>query len=217
MTSKKFIKIIFLTSFAILILPQLTKAAIVPDCAIAGTCQNLNSFFQVFINLAQWGLGILAILATAIIFNSGFVMIFSAGNPDKINSAKSGIMGAVLGIIIILGSWVLINGYIIILTGNPQGTIFGNHWSQLPGSGACSGQPDGSSCLDNQVCIGGLCADMNECDYWSMVENQPNNYDITQYHECLDTNEYVCDPGSERVGFCPGGAEILCCIPYQFP
>ncbi|MFA5070291.1 MAG: hypothetical protein WC528_03335 [Patescibacteria group bacterium] len=60
------------------------------------------------INILQWILGLLGLIAVVILVIAGFMWMTAAGNEDKIDKAKKMISGAVIGIIIILLAWAII-------------------------------------------------------------------------------------------------------------
>lgn len=102
---------------------------------------GFNDFVQLFINLANFGLGILAALALLVTVWGGFTMLTSMGNPEKIKEGKLTIWGGVLGISIVLTSWVLIGFFVAATTGtgnivfkDAAGGIFAR---QFFGKGSC--------------------------------------------------------------------------------
>lgn len=86
---------------------------------------GFNDFVQLFINLAQWGLGILAGLALLVMVWGGFTMLTSLGNQEKIREGKLTVWGSLLGISIVLTSWILIGFFVSALTGTGF-TLFAN-------------------------------------------------------------------------------------------
>ncbi len=81
---------------------------------IVTTTQNcgFNDFVQLFINLANWGLGILAVLALFFAIWGGIVLLTSGGNQERVREGKATIWGGFLGATIVLIAWVLI-GFIV--------------------------------------------------------------------------------------------------------
>lgn len=125
-----------------LALPVLTYAGILPDCAISkqigkDLC-NLCDIIQTGINIFRWILGILGGAALLLFVWHGFGWITSGGNKEKIEASKKALAHTVIGLAIVLGSWMIVNIVISLLTtpvGETRGigTIFDkqawNNWS----------------------------------------------------------------------------------------
>ena len=114
--------------------PDLTRIQLIPpECAqgTGKTC-DLDSFLQMFVNFAQLLLGTVAIFTLLIFVWNSFGLATSGGSPNKVEMAKKGMVGAVLGMIIVMGSWALVNTAVCILVGgnaSAECAIFGINWS----------------------------------------------------------------------------------------
>jgi len=60
------------------------------------------------INVIQWVLGILALVAVVMIIYGGILWMTAAGNEEKIAKAKKVISAAVIGLIIVLMAWAIV-------------------------------------------------------------------------------------------------------------
>jgi len=60
------------------------------------------------VNIIQWVLGILALVAVVMIIIGGFQWMTAAGNEEKIEKAKKVISAAVIGLIIVLLAWAIV-------------------------------------------------------------------------------------------------------------
>lgn len=60
------------------------------------------------VNIIQWVLGILALIAVVMIILGGFQWLTAAGNDEKIEKAKKIISAAVIGLIIVLLAWAIV-------------------------------------------------------------------------------------------------------------
>lgn len=87
-----------------------------PKVTVEKAC-GFNDFVQLFVNLASWGLAILALFGTGFFVWGGFTLLTSAGNQEKIKEGKSTLWGAVLGIFIVLTAWIFVNFIVSALTG----------------------------------------------------------------------------------------------------
>ena len=63
---------------------------------------------QVVLNIIQWVLGILALVAVIMIIIAGFQWMTAAGNEEKVEKAKKVISAAVIGLIIVLLAWAIV-------------------------------------------------------------------------------------------------------------
>ena len=72
------------------------------------------------INIINWVLGLLGIIAVVMIIYAGFQWLTAGGNEDKVSSAKKIISAAVVGLIIILLAWAIVN-FVLRTTGNVTG------------------------------------------------------------------------------------------------
>jgi hypothetical protein len=60
------------------------------------------------INVIQWVLGILALVAVVMIIFGGFTWLTAAGSEEKIEKAKKIISAAVIGLIVVLLAWAIV-------------------------------------------------------------------------------------------------------------
>ena len=73
-------------------------------------------------NLARWILSVMGWLAMIIFIWSGFGLIISLGNAERVATNKKAIIGAVLGIIIIVGAWTFVNLVLLGFVGDESTT-----------------------------------------------------------------------------------------------
>ncbi len=111
--------ILFYAATALVFVPAISQAALVPVCAATGNC-GVCDIVNVFITLGRWlimGAGGLVLL---IIVNASFGLVTSAGNPEKIGGAKKQITGAILGMLITFAAFQLVAILVMILA-TPSG------------------------------------------------------------------------------------------------
>lgn len=60
-------------------------------------------------SIVTWVLGLLALVAVIMIIIGGFMWMTAGGNDDKVGSAKKYIISAVIGLIVILAAWIIVN------------------------------------------------------------------------------------------------------------
>lgn len=125
-------KFILLFLFAALIValmlvsPVLSRAAfqLAPDCdpslppSHENAC-NISAAIKWLQRLIRDVVTVIAIpLATIMIIYGGFVIMTAGGSDEKLKRGKSIIISAVIGIVISLGSYIIITTIKAILTGN---------------------------------------------------------------------------------------------------
>jgi len=133
--------IIFIFLFSSFLTVNISSAAgILPTPSVdkcpkgyTGNCggYTLNDFVQLGVNVAQWILGIVGSLALLFFIYGGIMMIISSGKSEMVQKAKTILTNAVIGLIIVFGSWMIINFTVQVLTGG-QVNVFGNPWYSTP-------------------------------------------------------------------------------------
>lgn len=121
------------TIFGTALIPQVAHAQeyeyqedwviIPPECRGADdskTC-DLNSFVQLFVNLAIVGMKVLPYLAMIMMIWAGFNFIQSGGNPEKIQGGKKMLSSIVIGVLIVtILAWTWSYFMVFLLTGNEK-------------------------------------------------------------------------------------------------
>lgn len=102
-------KKVLLAASTLLVVPALAHAQVTIDQELGRTF-NLGTadLEATVINIVQWALGLLALVAVVMIIIGGFRWITAAGNEEKIESAKKLISAAVIGLIIVLLAWAIV-------------------------------------------------------------------------------------------------------------
>jgi hypothetical protein len=97
-------------------------AGLVP-CGNAGQPMCDTSFVAIFANgLINFLITMLGVIAVIVLVISGFQMVVSAGDPGAWKTAKERFTNIVIGIIIILAAWLVVDTIMNVLTG--QGLNF---------------------------------------------------------------------------------------------
>lgn len=86
---------------------------------------ELTDLLQVFVNLFTWGLYILSILGLLFLFIGGGTLMFSGGNEERVRTGKKVLVNTVIGILIAMSSWVIVNLALVAVLpeGKTQGGI----------------------------------------------------------------------------------------------
>ena len=112
---------------------------LIPDaCKEDAKNCGVKEFFQVLVNIFKLMLGLLGSLSLLFFVYGGFVWLFSRGNANMIQKGKDIIVGSVIGLSIVLGSWVIINFIIAVFTSTGDldfnnVRIFDKQWWNFPG------------------------------------------------------------------------------------
>ena len=73
---------------------------------------GFDNFVGLLINAYRFGLSLLAVAVLFFFIWGGFGMIIAAGRPEHIQKAKNVLKGAVVGMLIVLTAWIMVNFYI---------------------------------------------------------------------------------------------------------
>ncbi|MFH1565466.1 MAG: pilin [bacterium] len=105
-------------------------------CQKCGDC-SLCDFLTLAVNISRWILSVMGGLAMVyfIWFGIGFIMSF--GNAEKVAENKKAVIGAVVGILIIIAAWTLVNFIFISFVQNSDTTsdaVAVSVWGTIPWS-----------------------------------------------------------------------------------
>lgn len=78
---------------------------------------GLPEMVQIAINLSRILLATLGSVTLLIVVYGGFIWLTSAGSSERIQKGRKIFEGALIGFVIVIGSWVIINFVIAALTG----------------------------------------------------------------------------------------------------
>jgi len=176
--------------FTLLLIPLFANASLLPPCTDKNSpCQTGNydvcDFLWVISNFTQLILGIVGTAALLFFIYGGFLWITSGGAPGRIQQGQSIMTNTVIGIIIVVFAWVIVNFIISSFAGKT--TVIGNkkEWYQV------------CKITDNSKCVA-----------------RGEGWDCRNYQDCgLGLKSYKeCETNDNCVRFlCPGGNETVCC------
>lgn len=96
---------------ASLLVANAASAVTVEDLDTSGIGDSLilgnSNPEQLAINVVNWILGILALIAVIMILIGGFRWMTAGGNEEKVEGAKKLLIAALIGLVIILAAWGL--------------------------------------------------------------------------------------------------------------
>ena len=82
-------------------------------------------------NIIKWLLGMIFLIFAALMVHAGFGLVTSGGNPSALSAAKDKFKNALIGIVIVLSAWLIVNTIMVKLVSD--GTTAGN----ITGWGPC--------------------------------------------------------------------------------
>ncbi len=126
--------------FLILTLPYIAFGAtnpIVPQlgstCYCPGSAPDYGCILQVLQNVINAAVEFGIILSVIWIIIAGFSLMLGQGNPEALSKARTRIFNAVIGIAVILSSWIIVD-FVLKTVYNPdtafEGTVFGP-WNSI--------------------------------------------------------------------------------------
>jgi hypothetical protein len=118
--------IVAFMALAPLVVPHEAKAAFVDqflnncpaDTGVRCDGGSISSIFRLIIN---WALAIAFIAAVIVLIYGGFLYITSAGNADNATKGKTAIVNAIIGIVIIVLSYIIVQIVFRFVTGQGGG------------------------------------------------------------------------------------------------
>jgi len=96
--------ILSLTLFGLLVLP-LIVGAVTPTA----TSPSGVAFPEMLDRISDWLLGILLAIAVIFLIVAGFFFVTAQGDPDKIEKARKFVLYALIGVIVGVASYALVN------------------------------------------------------------------------------------------------------------
>ncbi len=144
MTKKKIFSLVTITLFLGIVLAFQVSAQeieILPDASGSSRCSvdengnptgvsptdcgdyAISDFLALAINISKFVFGIIGSLTLLMFVYGGVMFLISAGSADKVGQAKKIITAAVVGLLIVFGSWLIINFVFKTMGLNWQGEV----------------------------------------------------------------------------------------------
>lgn len=110
-------EIIVLTLLLNFIFLNVSQAALVTCGTVKNPCTfcHLGDLLK---NIVNWLLTIYFPLAAAVVAYGGALYVFSFGSPQRAAQGQAAIKAAVIGMVIVLGAWMIVGGFLYLVTGN---------------------------------------------------------------------------------------------------
>ena len=141
------------------------------------------------VNIVRIALTFIGIIAICIIIYAGFLWMTAAGSPEKIDKAKKTLIGAVIGLIIILSAWAIVTFIInrmaeVVTTGSvctPE--------CVAPAPKCC---PGNFCCDATDSCCGPACCPAGFCCCSSVCQACPCNPPLAFMATAIQPPEAIC-------------------------
>jgi len=200
-------KIILLSLFLLIALPIATNASVLQDpsffpekstdynksCIADGSC-SLDQGFNTFVVLTKWAMGILGSISLLFFIIGGFMWLISGGKADQIAKGKSIMINTVIGIIIVLAAWLIVQTVLTSISKRNLNDTLNN----IPDA-YCSGQDNGVLCRNNLgICNNERC--VQKCD---ATPPDGGGYGCREFTNCAN--------GTIVQNMCFGPNNIVCC------
>ncbi len=112
--------------------PAIGNSGLLPVCADGK--YGVNAFIIVIFNVIKLLWGLTGTVALVMLIVGGFTMLLASGDPQKVKGGVTTIRNAIIGIVLVLGSWLIINTFVGIITQGAIPTdivsIFSAKWSE---------------------------------------------------------------------------------------
>jgi hypothetical protein len=119
--------------------PIIDSSWTVPNTVTGGVVQcalGWGAVITVINNIIEFLLTIvLLFVAPIMIAYSGFLLVVGQGNSGAISKAKGVLLNTIIGIVIALAGWLIVDALMAVLTTGTNGSTFARNWSSLITSG----------------------------------------------------------------------------------
>ena len=98
-------------------------------------------------NVVQWLIGILFVIFALLAAYAGFELVTSGGNPAAKTSAKKKLTNAIIGFIIVLAAWLIVDTFMRTLLSGTGGKINGKFWYEIECASQAKAEDTGSEAV----------------------------------------------------------------------
>lgn len=108
-------KIFALFALALISLPVLVLA----DAYPITNPLNYNTIKELLVHIADGAMAVIGALSTVMLLFAGGLFLFSHGEPENITKAKKAVLYAIIGIVIVIARYAIVDLIMWITTGSP--------------------------------------------------------------------------------------------------
>lgn len=110
-------------------LPFVTNAGFIP---CEGTSCSFCHFLQMGNTIITWLIGMMFVIFAAVVVSAGWGLVTSGGNQAALSEAKEKFTNSIIGLLIVLSAWILVDTIMRGLLSGGQGVITGyGPWSRV--------------------------------------------------------------------------------------
>ncbi|MFH1188994.1 MAG: hypothetical protein V1652_04100 [bacterium] len=91
----------------------------------SGSACTMSDLYQLGYNIINFGLDFAALIAVVVLLWGGILILTAGGSEARVSKGRSAITAAVVGLMIVLGSWIMINTFISVFTTCSGWNVFG--------------------------------------------------------------------------------------------
>jgi len=166
------------------------------SCIADGSC-SLDQGLNTFVVITKWAMGLLGSVSLLFFVIGGFMWMSSGGNSGRIDAGKKIMINTVIGILIVLTAWLVVQTILTSITDKTLQGLSGD--SQI--EDLCANLDEGASCRGNLgVCQNGICTE--KCSAQATAPAGGG-------YQCLEYEQ--CDEDSIIRMYCFGSNSRVCC------
>ncbi len=95
------------------ILGSVDKFGVPTISAEKDTCRDICNLIETIVHLIYFGMGVILWIVAPILFGvGGFMLLIAGASPEMITKGKKTLSGTVIGVIILISSWLILNTFI---------------------------------------------------------------------------------------------------------
>jgi len=84
------------------------RGAFLEPCAITGSCRNTNDILKLLLNIVDYAMKLIGVLAFVMFIAGGAIMITSFGNPEQFKKGQQMLLYAIIGIIVSVSAVLIV-------------------------------------------------------------------------------------------------------------
>jgi hypothetical protein len=100
---------IFVFTAVFFVMPEQTLAQGIVECGAKDDMCQTCDFIQLGNNILRWIIGVMSSVCAIVIVIAGFKMVMAGGNSGAISEARSMITNTLIGFIILLAAWLIVD------------------------------------------------------------------------------------------------------------
>ena len=137
------------------------------DCNFCSAVETANNVINLLFEL-------MIVAAVILVVVAGLKLVTSAGNVSAMQDAKGMLANVIIGFIIVLSAWLIVDTLMKALMGDPNSNGFGP-WNQFEGNGCGKIKTDPAAALINEQSDNGFATPGQNASA-DIINNPPTNF-----------------------------------------